>query len=674
MADVKGVHVKFTGDAEGLKGALKETQEKLKGTEQSAEKTTQSLRGMASGLAKLAVAAVGVGGIATLFKNVAREAETFETSMLRINAVIRATGGVAGKTGDELLAFAQNLARNTLESTEGVLEAQQRLLTFRKITGDVFDRAIKASADLSAAMGTNLSASAVMLGRALEDPERGLTALTRTGTVFTEAQKEMVAQLVETGNLQEAQTLILKELEAQYGGTAQAAAQGYAGALDTLAQSQQEFLLAINDTLGVTDALSVAVNALSSVFDTLSENMERVVTYIQVAAVAGMVAFRGAIIGAAAAITKLLIPGLVAFKTALARTGVGLLVVALGEAAYQASRLYDWFGDLTTAAGGTGEAIGLLGQLVGETFTAIGRDGPAIAANAFKAIGYSIIASMQRTMSKVLLSVLRTVEAMRDIPGLDDVANVLAQRVVGAYTKMRQSADLYASQAADANGRVAESLKTPLETLERMRALMAGTVEGPEGGDGAGADQRADALRDALARETEIIAAEHAKRQEMLDNALAQEITSRQDHYAEGASVVAQGFGSLSRAAERGGKGMAKAAATLGAVQALINAFVAASQALADPTAITPAQKFAAYAAVLAQGMAAVAAIKQAGASIGAGGGGGGGAAAGGAASAPSKNVAIQLTGGDMYSRDQVGNLINQINEAVEDGATLRLV
>ena len=36
--------------------------------------------------------------------------------------------------------------------------------------------------------------------------------------------------------------------------------------------------------------------------------------------------------------------------------------------------------------------------------------------------------------------------------------------------------------------------------------------------------------------------------------------------------------------------------------------------------------------------------------------------------------VAIHLTGGNMFSRDQVIELINGINEAVEDGAIVRLV
>lgn len=61
----------------------------------------------------------------------------------------------------------------------------------------------------------------------------------------------------------------------------------------------------------------------------------------------------------------------------------------------------------------------------------------------------------------------------------------------------------------------------------------------------------------------------------------------------------------------------------------------------------------------------------------GAGATGGGAVGASGAAQAApqtSNNVAISLTGGDMFSRGQVIELINSINDAVDDGARIRLV
>lgn len=232
---------------------------------------------------------------------------------------------------------------------------------------------------------------------------------------------------------------------------------------------------------------------------------------------------------------------------------------------------------------------------------------------------------------------------------------------------------------------------------------------GGEGGGGGGGDPLAE-LRSQLEStaalldqyrlsETEKGLKEFELRQQILEEALEKQLITQQryeelmranaEKHAEDIieierrkrdaqlGAVSSIFGSLAKIAQAGGKKMAKAAATFGAIEATVNAYRAASQVLANPDAFTPAEKFAAYASVLAAGLQGVAAIRSAGSSVGAGGGGGGiSGAVSGAVAAPqvSRNVAIQLTGGDMFSRDQVVGLINQINEAVEDGAVVRLV
>ena len=124
-------------------------------------------------------------------------------------------------------------------------------------------------------------------------------------------------------------------------------------------------------------------------------------------------------------------------------------------------------------------------------------------------------------------------------------------------------------------------------------------------------------------------------------------------------------FGSLAKVAEQGGKRMAKAAATFGAVEALINAYRAAAQALADPTKLTPAEKFAAYASVLAAGLGAVNSIKSAGSQVG---GGGGGAVASAAAAAPAAPLDVRLSG---MSADQFisGASLESLFDRLQDEA-----
>jgi hypothetical protein len=83
-------------------------------------------------------------------------------------------------------------------------------------------------------MGQDLKSSAVQLGKALNDPVKGITALTRVGVSFTQQQIEQVKQLAAANQMYEAQKIVLDEVAAQFGGQAQAAAQTFGGQIKQL--------------------------------------------------------------------------------------------------------------------------------------------------------------------------------------------------------------------------------------------------------------------------------------------------------------------------------------------------------------------------------------------------------------------------------------------------------
>ena len=118
---------------------------------------------------------------------------------------------------------------------------------------------------------------------------------------------------------------------------------------------------------------------------------------------------------------------------------------------------------------------------------------------------------------------------------------------------------------------------------------------------------------------------------------------------------------------------MTKMIQSVGAAQALVNAYLAASQALADPT-VPFFAKFAAVAQVLATGMGLVNAIK-----------GGGGSAGGGAAATPTpdtsgisnqqsapvraQTVDVRIQGRGLWRDDDVAELMQIIGDKLGDGA-----
>lgn len=103
-------------------------------------------------------------------------------------------------------------------------------------------------------------------------------------------------------------------------------------------------------------------------------------------------------------------------------------------------------------------------------------------------------------------------------------------------------------------------------------------------------------------------------------------------------------FGALASIAQAGGQRMAKTAATFGAIEATINAYKAATAALAAPN-LTLAGRFAAYASVLGAGLKGVAAIRAAGGIGGGSGGGSSGIAAQGATAPAGQNIEYRVYG-----------------------------
>jgi hypothetical protein len=142
----------------------------------------------------------------------------------QVNAALASMGPVAGKTAAQLQKAATQLeSLSTFDDDDILKKVTANMLTFGNISGQAFDRAQLAAVNLSARLGQDLQSSAIQVGKALNDPIKGLQSLSRVGIQFTEAQKAMIKNMVETGNMAGAQGIILGELERQFGGAAAAA-------------------------------------------------------------------------------------------------------------------------------------------------------------------------------------------------------------------------------------------------------------------------------------------------------------------------------------------------------------------------------------------------------------------------------------------------------------------
>lgn len=160
-----------------------------------------------------------------------------EKANLKIQAILRATGESAGKTGTELEQMADSLSRSTAIDDDLFTNAQALILTFKGIRGEIYDRTLPAVADLAQAFDMTLSGAAVMLGKALEDPQSGLTALRRVGVSFSESEREVIQSMVDAGEAAKAQAEILRVLEGQVGGVAELYGSSAPAAIDRMTNS-----------------------------------------------------------------------------------------------------------------------------------------------------------------------------------------------------------------------------------------------------------------------------------------------------------------------------------------------------------------------------------------------------------------------------------------------------
>lgn len=192
---------------------------------------------LAAGLGIIGAVGAAIGAIgATSVKAVAAFRE-FEEHSLALNSMLKATGFAAGRTAEDIEKMVTEIG-NIGEVRKAAIE----LIKFRAIATDVFDRALVAADDLSAAGFGSISSAAGALGKALESPAEGLTRLRRAGIIFTDQQIAMVKNMQETGRLAEAQKFVLDELAKKVGGAGAARDQGLSGSYEALGDATKRLL------------------------------------------------------------------------------------------------------------------------------------------------------------------------------------------------------------------------------------------------------------------------------------------------------------------------------------------------------------------------------------------------------------------------------------------------
>ena len=274
MAD-RTLTVKIVGDSRSLERAFSRSS---RATETFGQRTNRALRSFTKGLAFGGVAA-SVGGLAAALKVGIDEFSDAQKVAAQTGAVLRSTGGVANVTAKQIESLSESLSRQSGIDDELIARGENLLLTFKNVRNEVglsnkiFDRATRAAVDLSVAGFGSIETTSKQLGKALNDPVRGMTALGRAGVTFTASQRKQIAAMAAANNLLGAQRLILKEVESQVVGSAKALGQTLPGQVNRLRETFRNF--AGDLVAQFAPAISGTVERLTAWFSS-ADNLARV--------------------------------------------------------------------------------------------------------------------------------------------------------------------------------------------------------------------------------------------------------------------------------------------------------------------------------------------------------------------------------------------------------------
>jgi hypothetical protein len=259
-------------DSLAFQEGLGDADKRLKAAQRSLAKTADKFKSIGATMS-LALTAPLIGFGATAI-NEAREASA---AMAQVNAALNSMGPVAGRAAEQLKATSDAMEMSSLAEGDEILrKVTANMLTFGNIAGENFDKAQQAAIDLSARLGTDLQSSAILVGKALNDPTKGMAALGRAGIQFSTDQKAAIAALVKTGDVAGAQAIILGEFQKQFGGAAQAAqnADPFNKASDAFKQMAETVG---NALLPIIPVVTDAIVTVAGAFTSLSPEMQKVV-------------------------------------------------------------------------------------------------------------------------------------------------------------------------------------------------------------------------------------------------------------------------------------------------------------------------------------------------------------------------------------------------------------
>jgi hypothetical protein len=314
-----------------------------------AAKAKKELAGAADGVDDFASKAAGMGkvvaagavaaaaGITALAVDAFKAASESAKIGRETERVIRTIGASSWTSADQVADLAAAMSDKTGADDEAIQSGANLILTFANVKNevgegnDVFNQATQLALDMSTALGTDMTSASIQLGKALNDPVKGITALSKAGVSFTEQQKDQIRLMAESGDLLGAQKIVLAELGREFAGAAEAAGTPLDKLMVKIGNLQEDLgaklIPAVQATAGfIGNTMGPAITAVTGFLEQNSEAVKLLATIGLTALVAGY--------GSVAAAQLLVIgQGIIAWAQQLAQYVAALAAAFLEVAA-----------------------------------------------------------------------------------------------------------------------------------------------------------------------------------------------------------------------------------------------------------------------------------------------------------------------------------------------------
>jgi hypothetical protein len=313
-----------------------------------------------------AIAGAAIAGAGAIIAKNAQSLARIERITAQTESVLKSTGTTANGTSKDIENLAGSLEKLTATEAETIQEGANLLLTFKNIQNqagagnDIFNQTTAAMVDVARAMGTDASTEAIRLGKALNDPIKGISALSRVGIQFTEDQRNQIKALQESGDLMGAQKIILAELQSQFGGSGAAFAKTFTGQLELM--GHELGTIGEEATMSVMPALQGVIEDLRELIPVIGPQLKAAIESVDFVALGkSIVGFTTFLVENATTIANLVI-GIFALNTAfkLMQVAIGISNVVIALKTWYMAQLTVGTTAATIATGAFSTALKLI--------------------------------------------------------------------------------------------------------------------------------------------------------------------------------------------------------------------------------------------------------------------------------------------------------------------------